>query len=522
MTADKPKGRRGRKPVKPPVIDLAAKEVETARPAPAAKAEAKTQKPPAAKPAQAKSAAAKSDDSKAASARSVRANAGSGPDAAKAEPAREASPKPEARPEAVAASASEADTSPPPSGTGTRPVGGIVGYLCAGAVGAIVALGASYFAGFAQDDSPVAAAPPAELIARLDALEATQADAAARIDALSEVATGEPGGAAEAVRDAVTQALGPLRGELEEARQAIAALEAGRADDGGALQQVQADAAALREELSAIAASGIDGGSPDALAGIETRIDALQGEVAALRDAAAPDIEAVATRVAEETAGAVALDAARQASEAALADVDARLLALDAEIASLKAEFAQAGGSGGADARVAQALALAALRDALAGGRDFSAEFETLRALLPDNRGLLALETSTGGIPTAATLAERFDTILPELLAAARQSGDAGVMARLIDNARSIVTVRQVGVVAGDTPEALVARIEASLAAGDLAAAAADWQRLPEPARAAAADWGDALTARVAAETVVAELGSELIGGIDGAEEPAQ
>ncbi len=521
MTADsKPKGRRSRKPVKPPVIDLEAEEVKTDTPAGPRRSGAKSA---ATKPAQARRAASDAPAAKQAPDDSA---SGPKPDAKPEDPATagadEATPTKPAeaardKPRAAAASSSAAGTSqvpepPPPPG---RSSGGIAGYLGAGAVGAIVALGMSYYVGFMQRDMPIAAAPPADLIARLDALEATQGEAAARIDALSETTASGSGASQDAIRTAIAQALEPLEAELDATMAVLGTLESGQQEGDSALREVQAQTEALREQLSAIAASGIEGGSPDALAGIRVRIDALQGEVTALRETPSADIEALARQAAEDAAGVVALEAARQASETALEDVNARLLALDAEIAALKAEFAQTGGSGGADVRVAQALALAALRDALASGREFATEFETLRALLPDYRGLLALEANTGGVATAAMLAERFDVILPDLLAAARQSGEAGVMARLIDNARSIVTVRQVGAVDGDTPEALVARIEASLAAGDLAAAAADWQRLPQSAQAVAADWGAALKARVAAETVVVELGNELIGGME-------
>ncbi|MBV6651434.1 MAG: hypothetical protein KI789_17050, partial [Hoeflea sp.] len=81
---------------------------------------------------------------------------------------------------------------------------------------------------------------------------------------------------------------------------------------------------------------------------------------------------------------------------------------------------------------------------------------------------------------------------------------EAGLVDRLMSSAMSVVKVRRVGDVEGDSAEAIVARAEARLLNGDLDAALAEWNTLPEASRAATADYSDALAARARSEKLIA------------------
>ncbi len=66
----------------------------------------------------------------------------------------------------------------------------------------------------------------------------------------------------------------------------------------------------------------------------------------------------------------------------------------------------------------------------------------------------------------------------------------------LTASAKSLVRSRPVGVIEGDSPEALVARMEVAVSKGDLDAALAEAGKLPDAARAAGIDYIGRLTAR--------------------------
>ena len=83
------------------------------------------------------------------------------------------------------------------------------------------------------------------------------------------------------------------------------------------------------------------------------------------------------------------------------------------------------------------------------------------------------------------------------------QVQDAGFFDRLLSSAESLVTVRPIGSVAGDGVPEKVARMEVALKAGDLGAAIAEFDTLPEEAKAAGAAFGDKIRARLEVERLV-------------------
>ena len=119
---------------------------------------------------------------------------------------------------------------------------------------------------------------------------------------------------------------------------------------------------------------------------------------------------------------------------------------------------------------------------------------------VPDLRDLAA-----AGVPSRANLIERFPDAASRAIAAANPGDpNAGLVDRLMSSALSVVKVRKVGDVSGDSAEAITARAEARLQQGDLEAALAEWRTLPEASQAAASDFGEALAARARAEKLIA------------------
>ncbi|MEQ8827665.1 MAG: hypothetical protein RIC82_07810, partial [Parvibaculum sp.] len=80
---------------------------------------------------------------------------------------------------------------------------------------------------------------------------------------------------------------------------------------------------------------------------------------------------------------------------------------------------------------------------------------------------------------------------------------DAGLVDRLMSSALSVVKVRPVGDVEGDTADAIVARTETRLMDGNFDAALNEWRNLPEASQQAASGFGDGLAARVQAEKLI-------------------
>lgn len=164
------------------------------------------------------------------------------------------------------------------------------------------------------------------------------------------------------------------------------------------------------------------------------------------------------------------------------------------------------------DRRTAYAVALATLQSAMSRGAPFVVELAaTERAATEPQDSLVALrQFAAVGVPTAATL--RLD--LPALsnaaadaLAGAQANGALG---RLIANAQSAVRVRPTEPADGSAPSAILSRIDAALAAGEAGRALGEWERLPDPVRAAAKEWSEKLRARALAERALTALTAAL------------
>ncbi|QUJ78069.1 hypothetical protein KDD17_14730 [Sulfitobacter albidus] len=111
------------------------------------------------------------------------------------------------------------------------------------------------------------------------------------------------------------------------------------------------------------------------------------------------------------------------------------------------------------------------------------------------------------GVPTLAALQSQFPDEARSALAASRSADDtAGVGAFL----QRSLGVRSVAPREGDDPDAVLSRAEAAVQAGDLNTALTELSTLPEPGRAAIADWLSAATARTDARDAAAALSQSL------------
>ena len=181
--------------------------------------------------------------------------------------------------------------------------------------------------------------------------------------------------------------------------------------------------------------------------------------------------------------------------------VDGKLGALEQSLSALSAKVdAQA-----AQPKVALAIASAALKSAIERGVPFPSEIETFAAVAPDAPELAALRTyAEDGVATRAEILTETDAAANAIIAAANPPmNDAGFFERLLSSAESLVTVRPIGAVEGPGVPETIARMEVAIQAGDFAKAIAEFDTLPEPAKAAGAAFADKIRARLDAERLV-------------------
>lgn len=282
----------------------------------------------------------------------------------------------------------------------------------------------------------------------------------------------------------------------------------GPAHDDGAVAALSAEVETLKTRLSqtAEAAPAVD------LQPIETRIDALERSVAE-STAAAPAQEAEAiTRIEADVARlSTELATLNEALARTAEAVTTTETALTERIAAAEQKLEEPR----SDIEMARAVAASALKTAIDRGGPFLAELEAFASIAPDDPSVAGLrEHAALGVASRSDLVRDFPKTADRILDAVHQpEGDQGVISRLMASAASAIRVRPVGSVEGETPEAIVARIETKLQNGDFKGAQIEWQTLPEAGQAAAADYKRALDQRVIVEELIAAAVSGAMAG---------
>jgi len=294
-----------------------------------------------------------------------------------------------------------------------------------------------------------------------------------------------------------------------------------------AAEPAEAPAAPAAIEPSASEAAA----EPEEEAAAEPEAEGAPGTEAAAEPEAAPEVAAEPAPQAHTEAApeppAVAVAAVPEAELESLRAETARLAGeLDearGRIAALERSLAVgAGAAAGSSETAGGALLLATgqLREALRGPGPFAAELEAVRAVAGDDPGIAAAlaplaPLAAGGVPTVEMLRARFDGAA--IVRAGRLPAEPSWLDRALYEVASLVTVRRTGMeVGGASPEALAARAEAWLAAGDLAAALETLSGLEGPAAVAAEPWLAQARPRLAADRALADLQRLAIAGLAG------
>lgn len=182
--------------------------------------------------------------------------------------------------------------------------------------------------------------------------------------------------------------------------------------------------------------------------------------------------------------------------------IETSLKPLTDKIAALESEL-KARPVGDPGARLV--VALGALDQALAAGRPFANELAAAKAAGGEVAGLDSV--AAAGLPTDAALASELEAImagLPPL----RVSENASVFERFVANAGSIVKVTPKDAPAGVGPAAVRQRVGAKAASGDVAGALTERDALDDAAKAATEAWAQKAQSRIAAEKGLADARS--------------
>ena len=312
----------------------------------------------------------------------------------------------------------------------------------------------------------------------------------------------------------------------------IKTLEDRKAETAPDLGDLPSRVTRLEESINALAETAKEGGSVPDAAALDAKIgdlqQKLQGKIdsalAAQQTASTTDLKDVQKELEALKAKLGALAEAHLAGDTS--DLAPQLTTLDRRIAKLEAalpELSTAIDRSAASAKSgAAAIAFANLRNAVAPGRPYAAELAALKSLIPDpgDLGALPLHADTG-IPTTAALAGILTKLAETSAAPPPAPAETSILDSMVASAKSAVSIRRIGAdTTGDEPAAVLARAEAALSQGDLAASIKEVESLPAPARDAFAGWLDDAKARASANDSLSKLESTVLASLGGGSGP--
>jgi len=277
---------------------------------------------------------------------------------------------------------------------------------------------------------------------------------------------------------------------------------------------------------------GSIGGLGDAIAALKQRADELKASAEAAQREAKTAVE-----TAHAAQAARATNTAGNAED--IAPLRERLASLEATTQSLRGELAaQKSAAQSLQAELAKqqtalrertaapppqdrALRLAvvafALDAAVLRGEPYRSQLDAAKTLASEPATLAPLDRfAAAGIPSSAAMARNFAPALAAMRRATdvKPAGDTSFLGKLQANAERLVRIRPIGEAEGDDADAILARAEARVARGELAAALEVLRKLPASARAPAEAWIGTAEARNAAIEASHRLAARTIGAL--------
>lgn len=263
--------------------------------------------------------------------------------------------------------------------------------------------------------------------------------------------------------------------------------------------QLDSGLAAANQSIADVRAAIPDAQPPVDLTPIETELRTLQAQVDAIAaGASGADASAIARSIATIETGITSLTTR-------LNGVDSTVTALRTDLEAARQTL-----SNHIDTALPNEvgpalklpLILSGLESAFLTGKPFQQELRSLDTVLPD---FAVSETLTSAASTGLvrpdTLDSRFQTVIPEMLAA-RDVGTTDWTQSAVDWAKGLLALRPIGEIDGDSPEAIVSRLEAAMKRRDYATASALFEQLPQRMR----DAGTLVAADIRVHAEAADL----------------
>lgn len=255
------------------------------------------------------------------------------------------------------------------------------------------------------------------------------------------------------------------------------------------------------------------------LADVETRLSNTEATAKAAQTAVSTSDVSLKTLAdsqarATETLSSLSADikSVGEANTAALESIRAELESLSKRVAAVEATM------GDATARevAARALSVSALKSAVDSGRPYGTELAAVKAGLPSDIDLAALEAhAKTGVEPVSVLIAQFPPVARKVYQTFSEPDHSGdVLDSLLSSAQSLITVRQSGSGEGDGPNAALQRMENAVKSGNLAAALEAYKALPETGQAAASDWAACAEARVEVDNLTDKASQEVLNAL--------
>lgn len=304
-------------------------------------------------------------------------------------------------------------------------------------------------------------------------------------------------------RAPATQALADLRQRSDDMAATIGRLESRIEQAAGN------DSQALENRLAELEAS------------IEAQTTELENSLQTLQSQTASELQ----QLSENQTVTENLQALNERVDGLAGQLDERARTLREEVETLRAAVAEAQKTAEEAAGTTSAAAMLALGQveaAVEAGRPFAEPLSRLRRLvdeLPGGDDALAgwSESAEAGIPTLPALKERFEELVVEAGSRIETGSGPAWLNQAMERAASIVSIRRVGEdVAGDSPDAVLARAEAALDRGDLRRAVDEVGTLQGKPAELFAGWLEDARARLAATEGLVQLEDLVIAAAGG------
>lgn len=361
--------------------------------------------------------------------------------------------------------------------------GNLLTHMAAGLVGAAAVLGVSQFVLTDREEAQRQTAQVQQLSRRIAELEGAVG--------------GKPG--AEGMRARLDD-LSRTAAKLNEQQGQLAA-QARALDERIGGQEIPANLAdrlTKMDEILATVPTPAAGREPSPAAkALITRVD---GELSALRTETgrlSQRIDTLKGEVQEQLKGA--------ARAADVTPLQSKVAAMEKDVQGFTRSEADRNANA---SRIVLLLELGNLKRALDAGMKYPAELAAVQKVSGGKLNLAPLQRYVmDGVPPVTELQKSFRRVANQIIDAEGEPGNAGLVDRLVNGAKSVVRVRKQGHAADDSSvEATVGRMEAALKESRLGEVLAQAKKLPPKAALAGEEWLKKVEARQAVDAAIADI----------------